>query len=249
MFAAFQSWLLRRWRAMPLSEGAFPTPREALSAWFLRGQGIEIGPLNHPLLVLPAARVQYVDRMPLEDLRQHYRELDPASLTGPDIIDDGERLTKFQDDSLDFIIANHMLEHCEDPIGTLKTFFARLRPGGVLYLAIPDKRYTFDRERALTPLEHLIADHREGPERSRREHYASWIQDIHGVTNPEELRVTTDQLIEERRSIHFHVWRYEDLLELIAYTRQALGLCWEPVAAIQHADEAIFVLRKDSDAS
>ena len=39
---------------------------------------------------------------------------------------------------------------------------------------MPDKRYTFDFRRPLTPLEHMVADHEQGPERSRAEHYEEW---------------------------------------------------------------------------
>ena len=84
-------------------------------------------------------------------------------LVEPDIIDDGEKLTTLAPQSQDFVIASHFLEHCQDPIGTLKAIFRVIKPGGMLYLALPDKRYTFDRERPVTPLDHLWTDHRTGP--------------------------------------------------------------------------------------
>ncbi len=50
-----------------------------------------------------------------------------------------------------------------------------LREGGILYLAAPDRRRTnFDRNRAETPLEHLLRDHEEGPGWSRAQHYEEW---------------------------------------------------------------------------
>jgi hypothetical protein len=36
------------------------------------------------------------------------------------VVDDGTRLASFADGSLDFVIANHMLEHFEDPIAALE---------------------------------------------------------------------------------------------------------------------------------
>ena len=38
-------------------------------------------------------------------------------------IDDGERLGKIADASQDFVIANHFLEHCQDPILALLNIF------------------------------------------------------------------------------------------------------------------------------
>jgi hypothetical protein len=48
------------------------------------------------------------------------------------------------------------------PTVALGNMIRVLRPGGVLYLAVPDKRYTFDADRPVTPTDHLLRDHREG---------------------------------------------------------------------------------------
>ena len=37
----------------------------------------------------------------------------------------------------DFIIANHFLEHAQDPIRTIKRHLEVLKPGGVLFLYLP----------------------------------------------------------------------------------------------------------------
>jgi predicted SAM-dependent methyltransferase len=54
--------------------------------------------------------------------RKLYPELKSRKFIEPDIIDDGEKLSRIEDASQDFIIANHFLEHCEDPIGTVGAF-------------------------------------------------------------------------------------------------------------------------------
>ena len=148
--------------------------RAAFAASYLSGEGIEIGALHQPLAVPPQAHVRYVDRMTSPDLRREYPELAGWDLTEVDIVDDGEKLTTIAADSQDFIIANHFLEHTEDPVGTIETHLTKLKPGGVLFYAVPDKRFTFDFRREPTPIEHMIADHEEGPERSRAQHYREW---------------------------------------------------------------------------
>jgi predicted SAM-dependent methyltransferase len=60
--------------------------------------------------------VKYVDRLNVTELRKHYPELDHVNLVPVDIIDDGESLPSFKDESLDFIIANHILEHSAKPL-------------------------------------------------------------------------------------------------------------------------------------
>src|SRR5207244_3598621 len=122
----------------------------------------EIGALDFPLRLPRGARVRYVDHLDEAGLREAHAQTLRAGrpLVVPDIVDDGERLASFADCSLDFVVANHMLEHVEDPIGTLETQLRVLRPRGVLYLAVPDARTSFDACRPLTTVEHLLRDHR-----------------------------------------------------------------------------------------
>jgi SAM-dependent methyltransferase len=163
-------------------EGPEPAPvavrdtRKELAAEFLRGDGIEIGGLHLAITMPPGARVRYVDRMTVPELRAHYPELADWDLVQVDIVDDGEMLATIEDDSVDFIIANHFLEHCEDPIRTIETHLRKLRPAGILYYAVPDKRYTFDFRRPRTQLQHVVNDHDNGPEASRSEHYVEWVR-------------------------------------------------------------------------
>src|ERR1035438_1530581 len=91
--------------------------RQQLAAIYLRGEGLEIGALHSPLKVPRAARVRYVDRLPVAELRRQYPELASAHLVDIDIVDDGEKLSAVGAGTQEFVIANHFLEHCEDPIG------------------------------------------------------------------------------------------------------------------------------------
>lgn len=50
--------------------------------------------------------------MTVFDLREHYSELSSLDLVIVDIICDGEKLEKIENDSQDFVIANHFFEHC-----------------------------------------------------------------------------------------------------------------------------------------
>jgi SAM-dependent methyltransferase len=138
--------------------------RKEIASQYIVGEGIEVGALNAPLEVPNGAKVKYVDRMSATDLRQQYPELSALGVLDPEIIDDGEKLLSLQNNTYDFVIANHMIEHCQNPMGAIQNFLRVLKVGGILYMGVPNKHYTFDRDRPLTTLDHLVKDYQEGPE-------------------------------------------------------------------------------------
>jgi SAM-dependent methyltransferase len=218
--------------------------RNRLSKRYLRGEGIEIGALHFPLWTSQRATVRYVDRLDTEGLRRHYPELDAQPLVPVHIVDDGERLHTIAPDSLDFIIANHMLEHCENPLGSLRTHLSRLKPGGFLYYAVPDKRKTFDIDRPLTPFDHLVRDDQAGPEVSRADHFYEWIKLVNKRSTREEIEAEFQHLTEINYSIHFHVWDRDSYLEFLARARDYLPGSFEAVHVEPNDFEIISVLRK-----
>ena len=221
----------------------FTNTRYSLAKRFIRGSGIEIGALNSPLVVPWRARVKYVDRLRIGELRVHYPELKRCALIDPDIIDDGERLDKIDSRSQDFLIANHLLEHCENPIGAIESFLRVLKKDGILYLAVPDKRFTFDNDRPITTLKHIIKDHIEGPVWSHAKHFDEW-QILVDKKFRDDFNRQIKTLKDNTYSIHFHVWTYLELLELLAYLKKKLCFEFEIEEFIFCRSEAIFILRK-----
>jgi SAM-dependent methyltransferase len=222
-------------------------PEKALRrqiAWhYLSGNGVEVGALHAPLEIPPHASVRYVDRMSVAELRTHYPELTEYELVEVDIIDDGERLLSIADSSVDFVIANHMIEHCENPIATIEHHLRVLKPGGILYMAVPDKRYTFDRDRPVTPLEHLIRDYTEGPEWSKYSHFEEWMKLVNKVPE-EQVASSAQHLINMNYSIHFHAWTQAEFLELLLYCRNQLSFDLEIELLQKNGIEFIAILRK-----
>ena len=144
----------------------------------------------------------------MDDLRREYPELAGWNLTPVDVIDDGERLGTIADGSQDFIIANHFLEHCENPIRTIETHLSKLKPGGVLFYAVPDHRFTFDFRRTVAALEHMVADYEEGPEGARTKHYEEWATLVRSRrASPRSGRMERAREFEAAEySIHMHAW-------------------------------------------
>jgi SAM-dependent methyltransferase len=221
--------------------------RRRLAAW-LRGEGIEVGALNNPLWVHPHAHVRYVDRLPIDEQRRQYPELADRPLAPVDVLGNAQDLSGFGDASLDFVIANHLLEHLEDPIAGLLEFQRVLKPGGVVYLALPDQRLTFDRNRELTSVEHLVRDHDDGGTTSRRDHYLDWAHNVVGV-RPEDLESWLEAMMAQQYSIHFHCWQPDTFLEFFVVVREKAGLDFEVVAFAPPEDpdddEFILVLVKE----
>jgi SAM-dependent methyltransferase len=199
-----------------------------LLARHLSGRGIEIGALWRKFPVPRNVLVFYVDRTAPEHLRRQYSEI-KSPLVPPDLVADAMRLP-FCSGSLDFVIASHVLEHLPFPLAALRQWYQVLRPGGVLLLKIPDKRYTFDLRRQRTPLQHLIAEDRAPGTFDKRAHFEDWVENVSGrPRTTSEFAVDVKNLLEADCSIHYHVWIDQDIRELVEFTRSEFHYDWQPV--------------------
>src|SRR4029450_390787 len=157
--------------------------RRRIAEPYLRGHGIEIGALHAPTELPPGASVRYVDFRTIDELQAQYPKMEGERLVPVDVVDDGETLTSFADHSVDFLISNHMREHCENPLGAMRTHLRKVRSGGWLFYALPDRRVGFDNGRPITPFDHLVADDRDGGAASRFGHYVEWAKCVRGITD------------------------------------------------------------------
>ena len=221
----------------------FQQVRKDIAFQYLKGEGIEVGALHAPLQVPEGVKVHYVDRKSVSDLRQQYPELAGVNLVEADILDNGETLSSIADNSWDFVIANHMIEHCQNPIGALENFLRVIKPGGLVYMGVPDKRYTFDIDRPLTSLDHLIRDYKEGPEWSKLGHYEEYVRLV-DKTPEEQVAARMQLLLDIDYSIHFHVWTSETFPEMLAYCQENLSSSFEIELFQENSGEMIMILRK-----
>jgi len=211
---------------------------------YLRGVGLEIGALQDPMPLPKGVKARYVDIAGTEELRQMYPAKTRRWLVDVDIVDDGEQLATVADNSQDFVASNHFFEHCEDPIGTLRNMLRVVKPGGVVYLSVPDKRLMFDRDRPSTTLDHVVRDHEDGPERSRHQHYEEVVR--LGIKVEGETAVLTKvaELEAEHFRIHFHCWSQTDFLELLCAMQRREGFPSFDIAEFcKNEREMVVVLR------
>ncbi len=213
--------------------------RKELADKHIKGSGIEIGGLHFPLPVPIGVSVAYIDRIPLEELIAENPGLDVKA--NNIIVDSAEMLEKVPSCSQDFVIANHVLEHCENPILALENWRRVLKPGGVIYAAIPIKNFTFDKKRECTPFYHILRDYIEGPDWSLRAHYEDWYanSEIEGRTG-DDLKNIVELATAARSNIHFHVWDMRGIRELAHFVGSALG--FKHTGVHENGSEAIMLL-------
>ena len=187
----------------------------------LRGAGIEIGACHTPVPVDPArAQVRYVDRLSAREIRERFPELAGEQLVEADIQCDvaTEHLGRFGSDSMDFVIASHVLEHVPDPLGLFADAHRVLLDGGLFYLVLPDKDYTLDKDRAVTPLVHLINDRRYGIKHYDPMHFEDHLVNAAKTEVPRERAAWEAAFQREvERSFHVHVWTWRGVVEFVRY--------------------------------
>lgn len=228
---------------LSLDEGNEYEKRNRIIRQFIEtGAGIEIGALHHPAKLRKGVQVKYVDRISVEKLREQYPELNKMQLVEPDVIVDGETLESIESLTEDFVIGNHFLEHCQNPILAVENMLRVLKRKGILFVSIPDKRYTFDVNRLITPYEHLVRDYTMGPEVSRRQHFEEWVRLVNRATDESEVESKVKHLMEINYSIHFHVWTEAEMIEL--FLKQKSTHDFEIELFSHNINEVIFVLRK-----
>jgi predicted SAM-dependent methyltransferase len=123
--------------------------------------GLEIGALNRPIIIPKMGRIRYVDHATTAELKIKYAKeanVDVSKIVEVDYIWGDKSLPELvqAEAPFDYVLASHVIEHVPDFIGWLKEVFGVLRPGGVLSLVIPDKRYCFDYHRRTSTVPELV---------------------------------------------------------------------------------------------
>lgn len=209
-------------RSLPLAAFEALQPRTVGEArqWAtsqLAGEGIEFGAAASPFPVPLHALVSYADVLRYEELLEGlYAGQQAHGLVDPTRRTDLDKPDALAAESLDFIIASHVIEHLRNPIGTILACHRALRPGGHLVLAVPEKTRTFDRRRPDTSLDHLLLDHAHPSSLRDQDHYREFFELAEGFEGLLTKRGTS--WMDEFRagySIHMHVWTHASFAAMI----------------------------------
>lgn len=225
-----------------------PFDLREISASRLCGSGIEFGAGTGPMSVPLCCEVKYADMFSQEDLRDRAYEAQGKDFVTLTYVMGMEDMSAIPDASLDFVLACHVIEHLRNPLRALEQVFRKLRPGGQYVLVVPEKRMTFDRDRAVTPLEHLVADF-ESPSADRDvPHYFEFFSKVYSVPDA-VLAQRVDEAIAGNHDLHFHTWTYESFGEMVKYAQRTFtpwSSVWSqpPIWEDPGAHEFYFVLTK-----
>jgi SAM-dependent methyltransferase len=134
-----------------------------------RTRGLEIGPLDRPVVTKDMGQVAYVDHVTASALREKY-DGDPGvnvdQIVDVDFVHSDRRLVAcVEGDNFDYVVASHTIEHVPDVVGWLREVAEVLTEGGVLSLVIPDKGFTFDYLRPPSTPSDMIDSHLLGSRR------------------------------------------------------------------------------------
>jgi SAM-dependent methyltransferase len=151
---------------------------------------------------------------------------------GRNIFRDASDLSSIADQSYDFILSSHNLEHFANPVKALVEWKRVLRAGGALILVLPNYRRTFDHQRTPTAVDHMFQDF----ERNTTEEDLTHLEEVlekhdlaidPGVASAEEFRVRSLDNI-NNRCLHHHVFDE-------ANSRELLTRCGLEVLAVETA--------------
>lgn len=135
----------------------------------------------------------------------------------------------FLDSSLNYVAASHVIEHVANPLAALCEWYRICRHRGILYIVVPDRRYTFDRNRALTTVDHMLEDFKSGVDDDDPTHIDDFIFNLDWkLYSPEaayEDEVKTRNDLRDKYyaavrarlniNIHFHTFEPASFFQLI----------------------------------
>jgi SAM-dependent methyltransferase len=181
-----------------------------------------------------------------------------------DILADA-RLLPFPSDALDYVCSSHVLEHLPNPVAALMEWHRVIKPGGYLYLVVPDRNYTFDITRKTTSIDHIVCDFIDGVEQADERHISDFIYNSDwGRLNPD----TPSELVQQERDrmmqayllelkagrhvdIHYHTFTPESLYGILRECRLIEGFtaCFDLVSSasqypVERGDGIAVLLRK-----
>ncbi|MDC0400371.1 class I SAM-dependent methyltransferase [Alphaproteobacteria bacterium] len=127
---------------------------------------LEIGALDKPFLmqdessIVDPKIIEYLDHLSTEELREKYLNdpsIDTKSIVHVDHVSvDGEIPSSIEKGTFDVVIGRHVGEHVPNFIKWLQDILLVLKPGGIVLLILPDKRFTFDLRRSSTTFGEML---------------------------------------------------------------------------------------------
>lgn len=175
-----------------------------LAHQWCKGQGLELGASAHNPFNLPGS----LNLAPGDD-DAFYRE-QQIQMCGAyveiDIVAEGDAIP-VDDQSQDYIISSHVVEHFPNPLKAFVEWSRVLKPDGIIFMIVPKRdAHPDDRNRPVSSWNSIVMAYIDD--------YT--VDDFPGLVN--------------RRRGHYFVWTLELMLKVIEWGNEQLDLGWEVVA-------------------
>lgn len=134
----------------------------------------------------------------------------PRREPGFQYISEASDLRSVKDGQYDFLLSSHVLEHCANPLATLREWTRVVKNDGMLLLIVPHRDGTFDHRREITAFEHLRQDEERNTGEDDTTHMDEFIEKIDlAMTGYGSDRITFEERTRknlEYRGMHHHVF-------------------------------------------
>lgn len=204
--------------------------------------GLEIGASYNPVAPRRGGwNIEIADHLNTSALREKYARwgVDCGAIEDVDHVINEKGLFSSigQAEGYDFIIASHVIEHVPNFVQFLVDCEKLLKPGGILSLAIPDKRFCFDVLKPLSTLGQILQAHLD----KRLKHPPGVIFDAHALhaTLGESLAWGGSQPLDDLRLVHSVTEAYSKMQEAIATGEYVDVHAWQfvPESFVLHIND------------
>ncbi|MDX3901162.1 MAG: methyltransferase domain-containing protein [Sphingobium sp.] len=217
--------------------------RKTVADLFVKGEGIEVGAGTRPFPIPDSAVCRYGDARDKDALKIYFKVEEVADVG----FIDAQTFAGVSEESQDFVISAHVIEHLFDAAGSIGNAIRVLRPGGVYIMAVPDMRFTFDHLRQPTPIPHFLKDMEDGGESTRLEAYEDFLRHVAIPVFDDPLPESqifeeAKRLCEAKHDIHVHAWTTHSLNEMLEAIRPFFP--FDVIGQTLVMNENIVVLKK-----
>jgi SAM-dependent methyltransferase len=216
--------------------------RFALASQFCKGQGIEVGAGDRPFPLPQGAVAMYGDSRDHDELKAYFG----AHVTSAQGYIDAETFDGVDNNSADFVISAHVIEHLFNPMGSIRAVSRVLKPSAYAIIAAPEMTETFDRNRPITPISHVIRDLEDAGSSTKLQAYIEHVRFVHPLANQpfadEDVEPEARRIMDVGMDIHVHAWDRAAFIQMMATACRMFGL--ELVASVSLWNENAVVVRR-----
>lgn len=162
---------------------------------------------------------------------------------GKTIIADATNLHNIDSETYDFVLSSNNLEHIANPIKAVLEWKRILKKEGLLVIAVPDRAFTFDHNRKVTDMLHLISDFEKDITEEDLNHVEEILQ-LHDLSMDEPAGSFENFKKRcyknfENRCLHHHVFDETLLIEIANYVEMQIL-----ISGIIYCGNHIIILKK-----